>query len=61
VVEQAVRDAGFFGDIADPRPVEAVSCEDPDGRLEQLAAPIHRPLRQGASIIACAAAARGEA
>ena len=56
VVEQAVRDAGLLGDVADPRPVEAVSREDANRRLEQLAAPVSPPLGQGASIIACAAA-----
>jgi hypothetical protein len=35
VVEQAVRDAGLLGDVADPGAVVALAGEDADGRIEQ--------------------------
>jgi hypothetical protein len=35
VVEEAVRDAGLLGDVADARGVVALAGEDPDGRVEQ--------------------------
>ena len=43
VVEQAVRDTGLFGDVADARAVEAVTRKDANRRREQLPAPV-RPL-----------------